>query len=395
MEDPREKLTTFISKGELERRWKAVRDAMREEKVDYLVMQNVGEYLGGYVKWFSGFSARHNPFTVIFPVDEDMTLINHGPRPPAEASPPKWAVHGVKSRLGAPYIPSLHYTNTYDAELAAGVLKEKTLATIGLVGRAFISVTFYEYLRKHLPEAKFVDLTDQIDRIKAIKSAEEVELITRAAELQDAALEHVKKVLRPGMRGFELLAEAQASAIKQGSECQYIMLGSAPPNAPGKSEQRHLMNRMIREGDQVSILLEVNGPGGFYAELGRTLSLGKPSQELQDAFGVALEAQEVTLNLLKPGADPKDICDAHNEFLQKRGYRPERRLYAHGQGYDLVERPAIRDDETMKIKAGMNIAIHPAAAKENVWGRVCDNYLVTETGVSPCLHKTPKEIIVI
>jgi Xaa-Pro aminopeptidase len=110
---------------------------------------------------------------------------------------------------------------------------------------------------------------------------------------------------------------------------------------------------------------------------------------------VALEAQGLTLKLLKPGANPKDIWDANNEFLEKKGYFPEQRLYAHGQGYDLVERPLIRYDEPMKIQAGMNITVHPAATHSTVWATVCDNYMVTETGVSPCLHQTPKEIIVV
>jgi Xaa-Pro aminopeptidase len=60
-----------------------------------------------------------------------------------------------------------------------------------------------------------------------------------------------------------------------------------------------------------------------------------------------------------------------------------------------VERPLIRQDEPMVIKAGMNITVHPAAATEKVWGALTDNYLVTETGPSPCLHQTPKEIIVV
>jgi Xaa-Pro aminopeptidase len=158
---------------------------------------------------------------------------------------------------------------------------------------------------------------------------------------------------------------------------------------------RHFQNRVIKEGDQVSILIEVNGPGGFYAELGRCFSIGKPSQELQDAFGIALEAQRLTLSALKPGANPKDIIEANNEFLQRKGYAPERRLYAHGQGYDLVERPLIRQDEPMKIKAGMNMVVHPSAGNPTVWAPICDNYMVTEDGVGPCLHQTPKEIIVV
>ncbi|MBW2028734.1 MAG: M24 family metallopeptidase [Deltaproteobacteria bacterium] len=74
------------------------------------------------------------------------------------------------------------------------------------------------------------------------------------------------------------------------------------------------------------------------------------------------------------------------------GWPEEKRLYAHGQGYDLVERPAIREDETMKIEANMNITVHPIAASERVFAWICDNYLVTEQGASECLHKTPKKV---
>lgn len=208
-------------------------------------------------------------------------------------------------------------------------------------------------------------------------------------------MEHVRKSIRPGRRGFEIFAEAQYSATLQGSERQLILVGSGPPGTRVPFRPRRYQNRMIKEGDQVSVLIEVNGPGGFYTEIGRIFSIGKPSQALQDAFGISLEAQGKSLNLLEPAANPRDIWDAHNEFLEKKGYLPESRLHAHGQGYDLVERPLIRHDEPMQVRAGMNLAVHPTAANETVWAVVADNYLVTETGVSPCLHKTPKEIIIV
>lgn len=396
MEDPKERLTTCVSTAELERRWKSAREIMHDTGIDFLVMRNDEEFLGGYVRWFSDFPARHSyPFTVIFPADEEMTLISCGGTPPADPFPPEWSVRGVKRRLAAPYFPSLHYTSHYDAELVVKVLKEKKGATIGLVGRASLPVAFYEYLRKHLNRSKFVDVTEQIDRLKVIKSQEEIELIKRTAALQDVAMEHVRNAIRPGRRDFEILAEAQYSCVMQGSERQLILVGSGPQGVASRWQFRHFQNRTIKEGDQVSVLIEVNGPGGFYTELGRIFSIGKPSQSLQDAYGTAVEAQEVTLRLLKPGASTKDIWDANNEFLQKRGYLPERRLYAHGQGYDLVERPGIKPEEPMKIEAGMNLTVHPFAINKEAWAVVTDNYLVTESGVGPCLHKTPKEILVV
>ncbi len=396
MEDPKERLAKSISTAELERRWKAVRETMEARRIDYLVMRNDEEFLGGYVRWFTDLPARHSyPFTVIFPVDDEMTLISPGPLAPADPGPPEWSVRGVKKRLGAPYFPSVFYTSTYDAELAAGVLKEKKGAVIGLVGKSFIPVPFFEYLSMHLAGAKFVDATNLIDRIKVIKSQEEIALIRETAQLQDAAIEHLKKTIRPGRRDFEIYAEALYFTTLQGSERQLILVSSGPPGTPVPFAPRHFQNRMIREGDQVSVLVEVNGPGGFYTEIGRIFSLGKAPQELQDAFGVSLEAQKLSLGLLKPGADPKEIWDANNRFLESKGYFPERRLYAHGQGYDLVERPLIRYDEPMKIQAGMNITVHPTASSSTVWAGVTDNYLITDRGPSECLHKTPKEIIVV
>ncbi|MEI9477036.1 MAG: M24 family metallopeptidase [Deltaproteobacteria bacterium] len=395
MEDPKERLVASISTAELERRWKATREMMKKNRVDFLIVRNDEEFLGGNVKWFTDLPARHSyPYTVIFPVDEEMTLISVGPPAPSEPAPPAWAVRGAK-RLSAAYFASVHYTSTYDAELAVGVLKEKKRATIGLVGRSFIPITFYEYVRKHLVGYKFVDMTEEIDQIKVIKSPEEIELIKKTAALQDVAMQQIKNFLKPGRRDFEVHADVLHSVMMQGSERQLILCASGPQDRPVPFQSRHFQNRVIKDGDQFSILIEVNGPGGFYTEISRMFSIGKPSQQLQDAFGAAVEAQKVTLNMLKPGANTKDIIEANNEFLQKRGYNPETRLYAHGQGYDLVERPLIRQDEPMKIKAGMNITVHPGAANASIWGSICDNYIVTESGVGPCIHTTPKEIIVV
>src|SRR5512139_9603 len=311
MEDPKERLVASISTAELERRWKATRKVMKRNKVDFLIVRNDEEFLGGNVKWFTDLPARHSyPYTVIFPVDDEMTLISVGPPAPNEPSPPAWAVRGVKRRLSAPYFASVHYTSTYDAELAVGVLKEKKRATIGLVGRSYIPITFYEYLKKHLSGYKFVDMTDPIDQIKVIKSPEEIDWIKKTAHLQDVTMQQVKNFLKPGRRDFEVHADVQRSVMVQGSERQLILCASGPQDRPCPFGARHFQNRMIKDGDQFNILIEVNGPGGFYTELSRMFSLGRPSQQLQDAFGTAVEAQKLTVSLLKPGASTKKIIEA-------------------------------------------------------------------------------------
>ena len=396
MEDPKERLTKCVSTAELERRWKAVRERMGALKIDYLVVQNSEEFLGGALRWFTDFGARHQfPMTAIFPVDDEMTTIVCGGDPPSEQFPPPFAARGIKKRLGAVYFPTYPYTNTYEAEFAAGVLGEKKKPRIGLVERAFIPVTFYEHLVKLLPEATFVDATELVDEIKCIKSPEEIGLIKGTAAMQDAAMEHLRKTIKPGMRDLDVYAEAHYFASKNGSERGLAQVNSGPLGTMVPFDVYHFQNRVIREGDQVSVLLEVNGPGGYYAEVMRIFMVGRePSQELKDAYAVALEAEDLTAKKLRPGADPKDLWDMNKEFLVKNGYFPPVRLYAHGQGLPLVERPSIRPEEPWKLKAGMNITVHPSAVRKNVWTIACDNYLIGEDGAER-IHKFPREIIVV
>jgi len=388
-----ERLTKIISSTELERRWREVRARMKEEDIDFLVMQNDNEWLGGYIKWFTDIPGRNSyPMTVIFPIDDEMTTITCGGKPPGDLGPPAWTMRGVKNRLTAPYFRSLLYSNTYDAELAVDTLSRKKKAKIGIVGKGAMSAAFYEHLRKNLPEAKFTEATDIVDQIKTIKSDEEISLIMETTKLQDEAMNYAKEAIRPGRRDFEVIADIVHKVTDLGSEEQLIIGGSGQIGEPVPMQKRHFQNRMIREGDQFSLMIEVNGPGGMYAELGRIFYIGKVPSELSEAFELAKETQKATLKLLKPGAVPADIWAANNEFLIQKGYPPETRLFAHGQGYDLVERPAIRDDEPMKLKSGMNITVHPIIGNSNIWVWVCDNYLITESGVSDCLHKIPQEV---
>lgn len=392
MEDPKQILTQSISTSELERRWGEVRKRMKEEKIDFLLMQNENEWLGGYVKWFTDIPARNGyPLTVIFPLDEEMTTITCGGKPPGDLGPPAWTLRGVKNRLTAPYFRSLMYSNTYDAELAVRTLKVKKKSKIGIVGKGSMSAVFHEYLMKNLPGATFVEATDRVDDIKAIKSDEEIALIKKTTALQDEAIEYAKKVIRPGRKDFEIIADIIHKVTDLGSEEQLVIGGSGPLGRPVPMQKRHFQNRTVREGDQFTLMIEVNGPGGMYAEIGRIYYVGKVPSELYDAYELCKEAQKVTLRLLKPGADPKDIWRANNEFLVKKGQLPETRLYAHGQGYDLVERPAIRDDEPMKLKSRMNITVHPIIGSDKIWVWVCDNHLITTSGPEP-LHRSPQEI---
>jgi Xaa-Pro aminopeptidase len=391
--DPREMLTLSASDQELERRWNAVRARMKDEKIDALVMQAQNQWLGGCVQWFTDIPARNSyTITVLFPLNEGMTTVTSGGTPPGDYGPPAWSLRGVEHRLTAPYFPSVQYTGTYDAKFIVDTIDKRKYKKVGLVNTAQMTGAFYLHLLKNLPAVEFVSASDLVDEIKAVKSEEEIGFLMKTVALQDAVLEYARTVIKPGRRDFEIVADIVRKVTYLGSEEQLVQGGSAPYGKPAPIQKRRFQNRIVQEGDQFTLMVEVNGPGGIYAEGGRCFFVGDVPAELYEAHELAKEAQLHTVKLLKPGADPKEIWDANNEFLVSKGMPPETRLYAHAQGYDLIERPCIRDDETMKVKANMNITVHPTIGSDRYWISLWDNWLVTETGVSERLHKTPQEI---
>jgi Xaa-Pro aminopeptidase len=384
-----------ISNAELERRWAAVRAMMRDHSLDALVMQNNNDWLGGYVKWFTDFPAYNGyPRTVIFHLNDAMTVVDMGPSGGRRGFEGKHAIHrGVGDLITTPAFTSIAYTDGYQGELALGDLKRRAYRRIGLLGRGAMPYRFVTQIEQGLAgKTEIVDATEEIDAIKAIKSEEEMVLIRRCAEMQDEIFARVCKKIKPGMRDNDITALAQYEGRLLGSE-QGLFLGtSAPLGEPANFADRYLQGRVLREGEHFALLIENAGPGGMYTEIARTMVFGKATNELLDGFESVKEAQAHTLSMIKPGVPAREIAAAHDAFMAKRGVGPEKRLYAHGQGYDLVERPLIREDETMTIQAGMNLAVHPGYETPSQWAVICDNYLVGADGPGECLHRTPKKI---
>jgi Xaa-Pro aminopeptidase len=385
-----------ISKQEIERRHKAVREAMEKEKIDCLIMQNNNQFLGGYTRYFLDIPAVNGyTMTVIFPLNADMTIISHG-GPPLPPGPPEWAVYGVKERINLPYIPPLTRTNDMDAKAAVETINKLKVKTLGVVAPAIMCAFMYNYIKESIPGLNMKYTTDLVDDIKAVKSEEEIQFIKETAKMQDIVWGAVLAMVRPGVREYEIRSEIQRFFWNWGSEEQLIMVGSQPAGTPALQKGDMLQNRTLQKGDQVCIMPEVNGPGGFYCELGRTICIGDAPKPLLDLWNFVVELQDETAKRLKPGAEPAKIYRFYNDELAKRGCPPDTRLFCHGQGYDLVERPSMRPEEDMTVKADMNITIHPMTtnADHSAYGFCCDNFIITKSGAVR-IHKTPREVFVV
>jgi Xaa-Pro aminopeptidase len=390
-----ERIPIRVSTAELERRWSAIRARLEEHGIDALVMQSTNDWLGGYVKWFTDIPAHNGyPRSVIFPAGELMTVVEMGVFDGRRVLGGIDPVHrGVGEILTSPLFTSVAYTHGYDARLIAEVIQQRGWRTIGLLGPKILPTAFVAAVEEALPDrCGLSDASDLVDEIKAIKSQEEIGLIRRAAAMQDAAFDAVLAKARPGMRDSHVAALAWQYCQATGSEQGIVLGGSAPLGRASVFLGRHMQGRRIEPGDHLSLLIETNGPGGFYTELARTIVFGRASEELRDGFAAVHEVQSQIVAHMKPGVPCRDVAATHDEAMRQRGLLPELRLLGHGQGYDMVERPLLRRDERMALAAGMNVSVHPGYETPSLFAVICDNYVIGESGPGKCLHRTEKRI---
>lgn len=370
------------STEELERRRKAVREAMKEKGLDVLVL-----LVPGNIRWLTD-RASFDGSALVIPREGLMRMITGGPRVPPQPAPPPPS--GFDTPISAPMMPALEYTAHYIGELLVEALQPYKNSQIGIAGMLFMNTGSYQYLTRHLSNVKFEDATDLVDYIKVRKSDEELALIRETCRLEDELFQYALTVIQPGRMPYEI----QADIVRKWMDMAAEECAGGLRVAKVDTQQFRDKFRRIEEDDHIVLLIEPRGPGGIWCEVARPVCFGKIPGKLEEMYGLAVEARELFISLLKPGIDPQVLWEANNEFLRKHGYQEESRLFAHSLGYDMVERPTITPGETMPIPTCLNIGIHPVV-KSEAHGWVCDNYFLHESGELELLHKTEQKIHVI
>ena len=389
-----ERKVAGVSRQELERRWKLVRDHLRAHQIDALVFCSTDSLNNsGTIRWFRDEAPGYRS-VIIFHADGPMTLVEHGSHGAHRTSDGNEPIHrGVGEIYNVGQFPAIDYTQSYEAKVVIDVLAKRGYKRLAVTGMNVWPHQFASMFTAAMEgRVELVDVTEFIDHCKAVKSAEELDMCRRAVAMQDAVWQAILDNIKPGMRDIDVDAIIQNASMLRGSTHGTIMVGSAAPGAPAPILQPYHGGRVFQQGDYLSILVESAGPGGWVAEVARTIVFGRADSELQDAFAKVCDAQMYTASLLKPGAAPAEVFAKYNDYAASIGLPRETRIHSHGQGLDIVERPLIRFDETMPLEANMFLAVHPGYHSKTCFAFVCDNTIIGADGASPWMHTTPQKI---
>ena len=398
---------TITDEAVMQERWKLLIADMKEINVDCLLMYSTDRIYSGYLRYVTDCPTSLYPISALFS-EKGISLVGHGvkdvplfPLPPEKM--PKGAMHFhsggikqhdfVKDMIGVPACPTTNYVSTLWAEALGELIKKYDYKRIGIVGTNIVPTAFVTYLQKTMPELVFIDATIVVDERKGVKSPYELKQAQHCTDTIDQIIMDARSVIRP-YRSLRDVGK-KLRAIADDLDCLdlNIMLGKHP-TMPMFAEWLFTDDEIIQPDDCIELMVEVSDKDGFWGECARVYSLDKRPEALVKMAQTGFDLQDYVSHMLIPGADPSEIFEKYCDRLESLGLPREKRFFCHGQGYDVVEMPFIRPENTKPLQANAFVALHPSIYKpqEQVGCFVCDNYLILDNG-SQRMNKVPREIL--
>jgi Xaa-Pro dipeptidase len=237
------------------------------------------------------------------------------------------------------------------------------------------------------------DATTLIDRALMHKLPGEIEQLRRAAAIADAAYAVFRAAVKPGRRQYELVAEVEAHLRAVGCPDNFMIIGSGGRDVLGMTPPSE---RRIASGDLVTTEL-TPAAAGYFAQICRTLVVGRASDPQRRAFDLFREALEAGIAAVRPGATAADVARAENDVFRRHGlgeYTTSKwtRVRGHGLGLFCDSKPHLLEDVDTPLAPGMALIVHPNTYHPDVGYLVLgDAVVVTEQGAE-VLCRTPREL---
>jgi Xaa-Pro aminopeptidase len=199
---------------------------------------------------------------------------------------------------------------------------------------AFLPVDAGAALRNAFPGSEIVDALFVLERLRAVKSPEELRKLRIASECVIESMLAVIANHGPGATKRELTEALRREETNRGLTFDYCLItaGSSLNRAP--SEQKW------GKGDVLS--LDSGGNyHGYIGDLCRMAIHGEPDAELEDLLAEIESIQRASMKPIKPGASGSVVYAAAEPLVHKSKHHNHMHFLAHGMGLVSHEAPRL------------------------------------------------------
>lgn len=294
-----------------------------------------------------------------------------------------------------------------DAEYVYINSNEHKRAVIEVETRA---ARFIKWCKEQYPLHNYQRLSPIINRLRAVKSKEEIDLMQKACDITEKAFRRVLKFVKPGVMEYEVEAEFIHEYIRNGGDnADY-----SPIIASGRSScVLHYVenNKECRDGDV--LLIDTGASFRYYnADMTRTIPVnGKFTKRQKAVYTAVLNVMKSSINSVVKGTVWKDLQRETEENMEREllklkllkmsdikkqdpNWPAFKKYFMHGVshflGIDVHDVGYFHEP----FKPGMVFTVEPGIyiLEEGIGVRLENNIVVKEKGNFDLMRNIPLEI---
>jgi len=253
------------------------------------------------------------------------------------------------------------------------------------------TTSYQSYLRlaDRLEGWRFENAAVVTERLRIIKSPEEIALIRRAIAATEASMAATFSQLAVGMTERDVASLLSREMASRGSPggglVQFGPSSALPHGGPSAGKLARETVVLIDSGSRVE---------GYTSDITRTIWFGDaPSDEFKKIYNLVHDAQTAALEVGKPSVTQcQELDRAARKVITDGGYGQyfTHRL-GHGMGMDGHEPPYMVEGNTTRIDPGMVFSNEPGIYQLNKFGvRIEDDCVMTQSGIEVLSQRPAK-----
>ncbi len=245
-------------------------------------------------------------------------------------------------------------------------------------------------LKERYPMCDFLDVTAHIDRMRLIKTPEEIDILRRNGRVSAAAVKAAMLGTRPGVFEYEIEAEALYVIFRHGARGPAYppIVGSGPNSCIWHYDRN---DRRVEGGDLV--LMDFGADlDHLCMDISRTWpASGKFAAEQREAYRVVLEVQKACIEAYRPGVTVEQVREHVARVMSQKGMDSRGLRGGFGHHVGLATHDV---SYSGPLQEGMVFAIEPGLYYPDLgFGiRIEDTVLITKDGCEVLTREVPKEI---
>ena len=355
-----------------------LRARMAEDGLDAMLVLNTERALSKNVAYYSGFRGTHG-YLFITP-DDAVLATDFRYTEQAAQQAPDYRI--VRITAGGDW-----FSEIVSASGARNIGFEDESVTIAA------HKALAEKLQALDPSPELLPTGGMADRLRAVKEPQEIELLERAIELADQAIESVGAELRPGMTERDVSWRLERTMREFGADgISFDTIVASGPN--GAKAHHKPTDRRLETGDGVVIDMGALYEG-YCSDITRTFVLGKASEQFRKVYDIVLAAQETAEATAAAGMTGAEVDGLARAVIEEAGYGEHfGHSLGHGIGLAVHEAPGVGPGSPGVIEDGMVFSVEPGIYLTG-WGGVrIEDLVVMENGRPRVLTKAHKRDLV-